>query len=100
MASFHGPLVKLVLSATGTSEEITNACSKHAVQLVKVDGGTPGAFSATLQGTLDGSNWVNIGTAISSASITQFEGVYRAVRVNLATLAAGDNLMVTYAGIE
>lgn len=90
--------VNLLVAATttGTSDVVPTGMFKtHAVQVVKV--GTAGAFSLTVEGSLDGTNWETIGAALTtSGAIKQFTGLYEYLRANLGTLAGGDTVTVTY----
>ena len=99
MVNFTGAPVKLTLSATGVSESISTRAGKHGFQILKVDGGTPGAFSVTIQGSFDDQNWATIGSAVTASGLPQIEGVYPFLRVNVTTLASGDSLSVIYVGV-
>jgi len=63
--------------------------------------GAPSGISVTLQGSLDGVNWFNIGSAVTTATLTLINlananaGPYAFVRANLGTLTGGTSPTVT-----
>jgi hypothetical protein len=63
--------------------------------------GSPSGLSATLQGSLDGVNWFNIGSAVTTAILTVVNlsnanaGPYAFIRANLGTLTGGTTPTVT-----
>jgi hypothetical protein len=66
---------------------------RHVVQVKKV--GVAGAFSVTLQGSLDGATWDTIQT-ITAAGLHQFTGAFRYIRANLTAVNAADTITVFY----
>lgn len=63
----------------------------HAIQVI-------GTFSASVlvEATLDGTNWFTLST-ITSAGITQYTGIYQAIRVSVSAYTSGN---VTVVGIS
>jgi len=55
-----------------------------------------GTFSLTLQlqGTIDGTNYVNVGSTISAAGITAISGVYRKIRPVVSSYVSGEMVAV------
>lgn len=70
-----------------------------AVQCVTA--GTVSAFSVQMQGSLDGVNFVNAGTAITAAGVTRITGVgpFRFVQAVLSGFTGTGTLTVTLADV-
>lgn len=66
----------------------------HAIQVVVT--GSPTTISVTVQGSLDGANWVNLGSAITAAGLTFIaDSPVLYLRTVLGTLTGGTNPTVT-----
>lgn len=59
--------------------------------------GTFTGLSLTIQGTMDGTNWGDITSAITAVGITTFEATVKAIRVNATALTSGTPV-VTFGG--
>lgn len=67
----------------------------HSVQVYHLQAS---AISVQIEGSLDGINWVSIGSAITGDGITTFTGIYKYIRasVNTLTLTGGPGYTTPY----
>jgi hypothetical protein len=81
------PAPTVNVAGAGTSYNLGVAVNNFTVQVATT--GSP-TFTLDLQGSLDGTTWTTIGSAISSTGLTTFTNVVVSfVRLNLATLSGG-----------
>lgn len=89
------PALDVPLNADGTSTAmLVTDTSNKTVQI----GGT---FVATvqLQGTINGTDWVNIGAAVTAAAIIEITPAYRSLRVVITGYASG-TVVASFAGFN
>jgi hypothetical protein len=60
--------------------------------------GTFVGWSVTLQGTVDGTNFVNIGSAVTSATIVEVPEFWRAMRLVVGTAGAANLMQAALGG--
>ena len=80
-------------TATGASAYVNEYSSNYAVQVVVT--GSPSAVTVNLEGSLDGVNFVQLGTASAAGMFWVTDTPVKYVRANLATLTGGTSPTVT-----
>jgi hypothetical protein len=96
------PLVSLsAVSATGPGTALDSVtCRGNAIMTVTTSAGVS-AGSVQMQGSLDNTNWVNVGSAVSTTSANTTTAVvatsqfYRFYRANIATVITGGTVTVS-----
>lgn len=65
---------------------------------VQFSGTFAGGWSVQLQGTVDGTNYVNIGSAITAAGIVEVPEFWRFLRVNVGVVGTADLMHANLGG--